>query len=138
MHITYIGIICNAFGAKSGCAATCFSSNFEKVIRIHVIAQKQGLKALHLSTAYPLFWRSEYPHTGVYKMHHKTCCAVTGIRTKMSTIEGSLGHLISLLILLLCAIIALAIISRIIRLISPHPQTIKNSPKFSANFLHLL
>ena len=38
----------------------------------------------------------------------------------------------------LCAIIALAIISRIIRLISPHTQTIKNSPKFSANFLHLL
>ena len=51
LYITYMGIICNAFGAKSSCAATCFSPDFEKVIQIHVRAQKQGLKALHLSTA---------------------------------------------------------------------------------------
>ena len=46
-----MGITCNAFGSKSDCAAICFSPDFEKVIRIHVRAQKQGLKALHLSTA---------------------------------------------------------------------------------------
>ena len=108
-----MGIICNAFGAKSGCTATCFSSDFEKVIRIYVRAPKRGLKALHLSTAYPLFWRSEYQHTGVYKMPHKTCCAATGIKAKMSTIEGPLGRLISLPILLLYAIIALAIIAEL-------------------------
>jgi hypothetical protein len=50
-YLAYVWIICNAFGAKSSCAATCFSSNFEKVIQIHVRAPKWGLKALHLSTA---------------------------------------------------------------------------------------
>ena len=44
-------------------------------------------------------------------MHSKTCCAATGIRTKMSTVEVSLGYLIFLPILLLYAIIALAIIA---------------------------
>ena len=44
-------------------------------------------------------------------MHTKTCCAATGIRTKMSTVEVSLGYLIFLPILLLYAIIALAIIA---------------------------
>jgi hypothetical protein len=67
-------------------------------------------------------------------MPHKTCCAATGIKAKMSTIEGPLGRLISLPILLLCAIIALAIISRIIRLISPSPQTIKIRRKFRRIF----
>ena len=44
-------------------------------------------------------------------MHSKTCCAATGIRTKLSTVEVSLGCPIFLPILLLYAIIALAIIA---------------------------
>ena len=50
-YIAYVGIICNDFELKSDCTAICFSPDFEKVIQIHVRAQKQGLKALHLSTA---------------------------------------------------------------------------------------
>jgi hypothetical protein len=41
-YLAYVWIICNAFGAKSSCAAICFSPDFEKVIQIHVRAQKQG------------------------------------------------------------------------------------------------
>ena len=41
----------------------------------------------------------------------KTRCAVMGIRSKMSTVEGLLRQLIFLPVLLACAIIALAIIA---------------------------
>ena len=76
-------------------------------------------------------------HRGI-KNAHKNLLPGNGNQNQNVDDWGDSGCLISLPILLLCAIIALAIISRIIRLISPHPQTIKNSPKFSANFLHLL
>ena len=65
-------------------------------------------------------------------MHTKTCCAATGIRTKMSTVEVSLGYLIFLPILLLYAIIALAIIAESFGKFLL-PRTKKNSPKISAN-----
>ena len=59
------------------------------------------------------------------KNAHKNLLHRNGNQTENVDDWGDSGCLISLPILLLCAIIALAIISRIIRLISPSPQTIK-------------
>jgi len=53
----------------------------------------------------------EYKHTGHQKTALKTACAAMKIRSKMSTVEGLLEYLISLPILLLRAIIAIAIIA---------------------------
>lgn len=78
---------------------------------IHIKVQNQVSKAHEFVDSLTLDSAIEIYTRRASKNSLKTNCAATGIRSKMSTVEGVFGCLISLPILLLCAIIAIAIIA---------------------------